>query len=308
MFSNEEVKKPTMFMMVGIPCSCKTSFAHEYLACAKCFSSDDIREELQTLDNTVVFNTLNSRVIDALKHGHSCVYDATNLSRRRRMAFIKQIRRINCYKICYIMLSPREICEKRNEYRPPEAINKIPPEVFDRMIQNFQVPNYYEGWDNILFTYTLMQGVPCERIEPAYLIGYDQHNPHHKYTLGEHINLTEEYVTRYNPTLDTVRMAARYHDIGKVKTRTFNADGIAQYYNHANYSAYQYLVQHVDTSAILTKDDFNLEVANIINWHMEPFGWEKNDRQRQYAYRLLSEDLFNKIMILHEADIASCGG
>jgi hypothetical protein len=45
-------------------------------------------------------------------------------------------------------------------------------------------------------------------------------------------------------------------------------------------------------------------MAVLIRWHMQPYFWEKdNNTKSQNKYRRLwGEELYNDIMLLHEAD------
>ena len=81
-------------MLVGLPGSGKSTCAEKlkkegYII----HSSDTIREELtgdvnSQENNLEVFDILHKKVKEDLKSGHSCVYDATNMSMKRRKAFL----------------------------------------------------------------------------------------------------------------------------------------------------------------------------------------------------------------------------
>ena len=62
---------------------------------------------------------------------------------------------------------------------------------------------------------------------------FDQKNPHHSKDLFEHI---VEVVSKTKNDLVT-RLAALFHDLGKVKAQTIDDNGIAHYYGHENISA-----------------------------------------------------------------------
>jgi predicted kinase len=84
-------------MLAGIPGSGKSTYAekmkNEYENIVVC-SSDAIREELtgnvnnQDL-NEEVFKVLHRRVKDNLKAGNNVIYDACNISSRRRRHFVQ---------------------------------------------------------------------------------------------------------------------------------------------------------------------------------------------------------------------------
>ncbi len=71
------------------------------------------------------------------------------------------------------------------------------------------------------------------RILPEYAVctGFDQQNPYHHLTLDEHMFHAVMYTVQNNSSFET-RLAALLHDIGKPRTQSFGADGIAHYYFH----------------------------------------------------------------------------
>ena len=105
-------------MLVGLPGCGKSSYAKKlkdegYII----HSSDAIREELfgdvnSQKDNTKVFDVLHKRIKDDLTKGISCVYDATNMSMKRRKAFLDEISKISCSKKCVLFVVPIEVCKE----------------------------------------------------------------------------------------------------------------------------------------------------------------------------------------------------
>lgn len=76
-------KKPTFYMMVGVPGSGKSTYARQ-IPDATVLSSDDIRAEIgadggDKKMHKQVFTILHERVKEALSAGNDVVYDATNL-------------------------------------------------------------------------------------------------------------------------------------------------------------------------------------------------------------------------------------
>ena len=91
---------PNFVMLVGLPGSGKSYIAHKLSKMDyNIHSSDDIREELsgdinnQEI-NQKVFNILHNRVKEDLRANKNCVYDATNISYKRRKAFLEEIKSI----------------------------------------------------------------------------------------------------------------------------------------------------------------------------------------------------------------------
>lgn len=134
-------------MLVGLPGCGKSTYAKKIETEGYVIhSSDAIREELfgdvnSQKDNTKVFDVLHKRIKDDLTKGISCVYDATNMSMKRRKAFLDEISKISCSKKCVLFVVPIEVCKEWNQKRE----RKVPNDVYDKMLKAFWVPAFYEG-------------------------------------------------------------------------------------------------------------------------------------------------------------------
>ena len=301
-------------MLVGLPASGKSTYAEklkekEY----HIHSSDSIREELTGDANTQdknkdVFATLHKRVKDDLSNGISCVYDATNMSMKRRKAFLNEIKQYNCRKICVLFVMPVEVCKKRNSIRE----RRVPDEVFDKMLKSFWVPMMYEGWDSIKIN--IINGYKYD-YPIALTINFDQCNPHHSLSLFEHMHKAGGYIVRYyNHNLDyhgtNLAWVALNHDIGKIMTQSFvNSKGEktkeAHYYGHENVGAYLFLLNELyNRHSVIVAD--MLYMASLINWHMRPnTAWKQSDKAKERDRKLIGDEMYQDIMRLHEADLAS---
>ena len=123
------------YMMVGLPGSGKTTFAHNIEKGAIVISSDIIRKELwgseeKQGDNKIVFEELEKRVMENLAADKSVVYDATNIKAKKRKDFLYRLRKIpNVNTVCMLMSVPYEQCLERNNERgrvvPEEVIKKM---------------------------------------------------------------------------------------------------------------------------------------------------------------------------------------
>ena len=271
---------------------------------ANIHSSDSIREELsgdinnQSI-NDLVFKTLHNRIKEDLQNGKSCIYDACNISYKTRMAFLQELKNIPCEKICVLMATPYEACLERNTKRD----RKVPKHVIKRMYMGFDIPYYYEGWDDIQVIYSNgsdgVYGSVGDWVESV--MDYNQHNSHHQLTLGKHCLKTFDYLNSIPVPFWEIRTAALIHDCGKVKSATYiNSKGErteeCHYYNHHYCGSYD--------SLFFRDIDRHLYVATLIRWHMQPYFWEKDNNEKSHnKYRKLwGEKLYRDIMQLHEAD------
>lgn len=298
----EEVK---LIMLMGLPASGKSSWAHavrivhpEYMV----LSSDEIRRNLfgsggySQNEQRQVFHELHDRAMTALREGQTVIYDATNIKRKRRMAFLEQISKIPCRKELKCFVLPVEMLKKRNVKR--EFV--VPDEVYTRQLTKFDPPMFQEGWDDIEF---LMP--PNVRWEDAQMgirdmTGFEQHNPHHTYALDAHCIHT---AWSCNPCDPELFYAALYHDYGKLFTQTFDEEGVAHYYGHDSYSSYCALCHFL--AAGCTKE-YILKITNLIRWHMRPFVWGVSPRAEERDRKFLGEEFYGLLKKLHDADVKSC--
>lgn len=293
---------PKLMMMVGLSGSGKTQYAKE-LTNAQIFSSDAIRVELfgdesDQTHNSAVFAELHKRIKDALQSNQDVVYDATNLSRKRRMEFLSGLGyklQANVYKSCCIMAAPVDICVLRNMERE----RHVPPSVIVDQWHKFETPCYWEGFD---FIYTVNEPIFTTFSRYLELMhNFKQDNSHHEFTLLEHCNKTAEYIKSKTDNQNLI-LAAQLHDIGKLWTKTFsNYKGEptkeAHYYSHNNVGAYESLL-------IFDEDPLPLYVSQLICYHMLPYQIESEKAKDRWLKRM-GKDFYDDIMLLHEADKAS---
>ena len=147
-------------MLVGLPGSGKSTYANTITIDGVkpvIHSSDKLREELYgdaaiQGDNNKLFAELHKRIKEDLKRGNNVVYDATNIRKKNRIAFLKELKDIPCYKDCIVMATEYRACEYNNEHRE----RKVPPEVIRRMYLNYQPPHESEGFREIVYVFTYL--------------------------------------------------------------------------------------------------------------------------------------------------------
>ena len=284
----------TFTMLVGLPGSGKSTFARSMNAVI--CSSDQIREEFNITDNIAVFAEMDRQVRVALKAGNDVVYDARNLNRKRRINYLKNLSHFAVRKKVICFVTPFSICKEQNMLRDEKW--QVSDSVYDKFIRSFQMPAKYEGWDVVKFIFDNRSFEPVFTFEKANV--FDQENSHHVLTLGEHL-LSAERFAREHGYDDRIVKACRYHDIGKLITKSFlNSKGEitdeAHFYGHDNASAYLFLSE----IARNTMDD--LLTANLINWHMQPFNWN-SDKTIEKVKALIGEKMFEEISMVHRADV-----
>lgn len=284
-----------LFMLVGLPASGKTTCGKRLAESedALIVSSDEVRKELlgnenDQTNNEDVFKEVENRIIKELKE-RNVIYDATNISFKRRMNFLQRIK--NVEKIAIIIATPYDECIERNNKRE----RKVPEDVIKRMYYNFYIPQYYEGFDEIRIYFN------TDRIYWTYdllkkLDKVSQDNPHHTLTIGKHCRKTAILLN------DDMSIVGLLHDIGKAETKTFmNTKGIkteiAHYYHHENISAYMSLF-YTDRR----NEEKQLEIANLIQWHML-LHKELSEKTIEKYKKLLGEKTWLKLKLLYNADI-----
>lgn len=282
---------------VGLAASGKSSWANAqegYLV----LDSDLLRKELWGSETdqqnpTKVFDTMYKRAATALSRGQSVICCSTNLTMKYRIHALNQLKRkcLNVKYRCVIFNTPVEICREWNRLRE----RQVPDWLFDKQIRTFQCPVENEGWDSIeiITPKKYDKVVFCNQVWNDVREAGEQDNPHHTLTLYDHLQacidkLDLSQISDEDST--ALCFAAGLHDIGKAYTRSYDENGIAHYYSHAEYSAY-----------IAMNFGVPLKSIQLVNYHMVPYNslaiptWEKR----------LGKDLWNKVMILHQADLTA---
>ena len=278
-------------MMVGLPGSGKSTYCRAQLSRnnrAIWLSSDEIRRELygdsSIQDNpSAVFELMRKRLHEAIQNGAPEIYyDATNVSAKRRLAFCKDLRQKFGDKVllcAYVFCAPIEDCIERAKNRVENPISDV---VIYRMLFQWRTPYYWEGWDKIeIMNFGIVDPLlPQAQVQ---MYNFNQHNPHHSLTLQEHCSKAERIVFEMRNCYDTICRAAKWHDVGKVYTQTFDDKGVAHYYGHEGWGGYLTL-------------SLGLLCSALISHHMDPLRGEKiiNEMDDVFLERL------NQI---HEADL-----
>lgn len=298
-------------MLIALPAAGKSTYAKNLMKKDPnivVVSSDAIRKELYGSEedqshNQEVFNEVFKRTRAALANDLHVIVDATNLSRKRRIAFLKQFN--NCEKKATVFAIPFEICCERNNSRE----RTVPQYAMDRMYRSFEPPHWAEGFN---FIEVIHYESPVLSIEDvlAENIKCEHDNPHHSLSCGKHCLATERAARifcedeNWEPELaNLIAKAARYHDVSKYKCKVFhNMKGeptdIAHYYNHENVSAYDYMAYEAGMES-----EYNtIVIANLIANHMVFYTGETAIQKRRDIYGV---GFWSMLEILNKADRAA---
>lgn len=281
-------------MLCGLPGSGKSTYAKsliEFKNNISYLSSDKIREELWGDENVQgdpnkVFSLMLNRCIDNLKAGIDVIYDATNVKRKNRVSTINSIKKYADKIECHIVWAPIDICVQRDSMRN----RTVGADVIMRIARSFDAPYYDEGFSDIkiIKDHDFDINEYTDKCDKSLHIPHD--NPNHSLDIFTHCVKSANYLFKLRAKLDLIT-AARWHDIGKSKTKSFvNSKGIvtdiAHYYNHDNVGAWMsYGIK-----------DMSLYASWLISTHMQPYFNSK-------YYKNLPDILKKDIDLLHEADI-----
>lgn len=320
--TGKEAMNPIFYMMMGLPGSGKSWYASTLESSLKTIggdpvihASDEIRKEIlgdenSQQDNAMVFDELHSRVKRDLAAGKQVIYDATNLSHKRRKTFLRELDDLHIdglEKICVFVYKPFDQCVQANTERD----RTVPEPVIARMRKRFDPPVMSEGWDEITLYHNHIRNPLNLEDLFARLDKFPQENPNHTLTLGKHMEkavklyLTETPTRHFN---SDVYLALRLHDIGKEATKTFydtkgNVSEYAHYYNHENVGAYDSFLY-----TCLRSKESQLRIAKLIRWHMYPFVISKSqnvEKTRQKLVNTLGENDYKAVMTMYRYDRAA---
>lgn len=327
-------------MLVGLAGSGKSTFAKEAMegrADIVYLSSDSIRKELTGDENNQdvngeVFNQMAFRTKEALKSGKHVIYDATNISRKKRKGLLQQIPKKVKKVAVYMDTSLNEI-KKRNLSR--ERV--VPEKVIHRMHKALQVPIYSEGWDNIVIHHsdeTMMNQLDkrfSDIVRAGVLFGREgyelmpflatyfdeffgildmpQDSKYHGFSVSRHTYYTYKYVLDNYKTEDETEKelmlwTALLHDIGKVFCKSFiNRKGGETRY--ANFIGHDNVGSQIAINLLHRMnftDEFIHTVVTMIQFHMFLVD-EKANKEKLIDY--VGQDIFEKLEFLREADSQS---
>ena len=323
--------KGMLVVTVGLPGSGKTSWVDDFIAenqgqAIDVISSDKIREEVfndieDQNHNSEVFDLMKRRTKESLSQGHIAIYEATNISSKRRRALLKELNKYYDTAICLFKYKRLIACQIDNEKRDRE----VPSDVIDRMYRNFEIPHKNEGFDEIIVDFDEKTnlylsnkskgGIGFLKDELLAIETYDdykrllgqlglnqcvdmpQDSKWHTLSLSKHMYFCFRAVREYHWHDINLVIASMLHDISKPNVRTEDKDQkYAHYYGHENASAYDV----IDILLRYVRIDIEdiLEIAWLIGNHMKL----KNNIDKDKFSNIIGYDDYLRLEALDNAD------
>jgi predicted kinase len=294
------------YMMIGLPASGKSTIAKDIATRndAVILESDSYREKeygdasVQG-DNVSLFRKIKVDAIMNLTDGMNVVFDATNLSRKKRVEFIKVLGGIDVHKIAVLCATPFEVCVEQDKMRE----RTVGSNVIDRMRRSFNPPVKAEGWDEIEIRYADVDS-KYKSITSFFdeANTFEQNNPHHSMTLGAHCRMVAELLHDEFVGGCDLSIVGLLHDNGKLYTKTTDVEtNISHYYGHAEVGAYECLFYLSGMDC--TYEDV-LFYSAVICYHMRPYQM-KTEKAKKKFYNAVGEDIFTAVVKVNRADITA---
>ena len=323
--------KGMLVVTVGLPSSGKTSWVDDFIGenqgkAIDVISSDKIREEVfndieDQNHNSEVFDLMKRRTKESLSQGHVAIYEATNISSKRRRALLKELNKYYDKAICLFKYKRLSACQIDNEERDRE----VPSDVIDRMYRNFEIPHKNEGFDEIIVDFDEKTnlylsnkskgGIGFLKDELLAIETYDdykrllyqlglnqcvdmpQDSKWHTLSLSKHMYFCFRAIREYHWHDINLVIASMLHDISKPNVRTEDKDQkYAHYYGHENASAYDV----IDILLRYVRIDIEdiLEIAWLIGNHMKL----KNNIDKDKFSNIIGYDDYLRLEALDNAD------
>lgn len=258
-YQTPEVKRRKIYVTVGVAGSGKSTWAQEQDN-VKIFSSDQQRlklfGELAQHDNKRVFEILYDG-LDLYLRNHSSknvIVDATNLSRKKRIAFYQRFSKYGEVVIQYFVRSLEEL-RLHNEARPIEE--QVPEHIIKKMYCSQEIPRLDVDCDRIQVE---VSPETREKLKKEYILNEEvpHDSPYHSETIQAHIKSAVTASQNFPVKVDVFKymlcQLAWYHDLGKFvakspapKTpateyfRSVSSGKCDRYIGHENISAMYFL-------------------------------------------------------------------
>lgn len=205
------------------------------------------------------------------------------------------------------MNTPIKECIKRDKKRE----RSVGVDVINKFYQSYQHPQKFEGFDEIIIDNLNIEDNRSVIHFRDLMEDFNQHNPHHKYSLDEHCKKLADNYGSDDAVLGNIKyIAGLFHDVGKLYTQRFDEKGIAHYYNHDSVGAYE-LISHLDLwfwiySNIIDLDGLN-EILFYVNYHMRAHKDFLNPKAEKKYRKLFGDERFDSLIEFAENDKKASG-
>ena len=319
------VKRMNIFyILIGLAAGGKSTVANRWAASVNgvVCSSDKVREELYG-DESIqgspqeVFFVLFNKAVEAYKTNTDVFYDATNLSRKKRIQLVENLNRFGITNIHYIFVATDFLqCLKNNQNRE----RKVPTSVLFKMREAFSPlsPDEYNMDSNRVHIVRPFPAALKTRENAFYKNNFSHDNPNHSLYVSQHMKKAGDYIT-FSPDFNDVYLekttrlytckdAAYLHDVGKCETKVYTdstgkLSNVAHYYRHENVGAYEsffYVTSNYSCGFLYR--------AALIGYHMLPYSYHTNDMtviRNKLLKKFKVESFVDDLLLLYEADLAA---
>jgi predicted kinase len=157
------ITKPKIYVMVGAPCSGKSTWIKKFLASEKenfvVISSDNIIEDLSAKDGLnysqgwekyigIATTMMNAEFRNAVNNNKNIIYDQTNMSSKKRKLIISGLDHYE--KIAVLFQCDTRTLFARNNKRAQTDGKFIPEKVILNMLKNYDPISKDEKFDKVI--------------------------------------------------------------------------------------------------------------------------------------------------------------
>lgn len=309
-----------LYVLVGLPGAGKSTWASNFLLSEtnnkrnyRIISSDNYRYNLyhdvrDQTHNAEVFEAMYRDMRKFISEGIDVVIDATNTTLKSRRKVINALgsdRNKVDEIIAVVIAPPIEKVIKQDRQRE----FSVGEEVINKFLYSFQFPQKFEGFDEIWLNGYEEDFFECPKYDvdasgALYhaMVYFNQKNPHHIYTLGEHCFRVATY---YN-CFDIGYTAGLLHDVGKLLTQQVDENGVAHYNGHDSVGTY-YLASHPEVVPTCGNWDDFFETLFYVNYHMRAHRDFSGEKAESRYRKIFGDERYEKLMQFAEYDRIASG-
>ena len=158
---------PTMYMLIGVPASGKSTWVEQNKGDALVISTDNLIE-MYAADNGKTYNEVFKDQIKiatkltmqhaeaAFAGGQNVIWDQTNLTKKSRASKLAMVPQHYSREAVFFATPLEEEWQRRLNSRPGKS---IPAHILDSMVEMLELPDLDEGWHIISYFMNAKQSV-----------------------------------------------------------------------------------------------------------------------------------------------------